>query len=99
MKIFWCLLLCPVLSVACETEYYGSPCFIITKPLVDAVSIYQEGDICTQGLLSDGVCPDYLVGGCAVTAECEINSQAKDNDVFVKKRIAAYQASIAYKHD
>jgi hypothetical protein len=33
-------------------------------------SVYQDGDVCTQSLLSDGVCPDYLLGGCAIRGDC-----------------------------
>lgn len=34
-------------------------------------SVYSEGDKCTKPLLSDGVCPDYLTGGCALRGDCE----------------------------
>ena len=39
-------------------------------------SVYDDynDDKCTQPLLYDGVCPDYLQGGCALTNSCEYQS-------------------------
>ncbi len=68
------MLIFPALGVSCpEALRYGDPC----KPLqidlaAKGMSVYQQGDTCTEFLLSDGVCPDYLQGGCAARGECKL---------------------------
>ncbi|MEI6709020.1 MAG: hypothetical protein WCK96_18005 [Methylococcales bacterium] len=62
MKLLIVLMLCStqVIAVPLKNVWWS----------VNKVSVYQDGDICTQSLLIDGVCPDYLQGGCATRREC-----------------------------
>lgn len=76
------LMLLSSTALACpEALRYADPCNPVTIDLTDkGYSIYQDGDICTQPLLNDGVCPDYLVGGCAVIGECKFILQARNKE-------------------
>ena len=40
---------------------------------------YQDRS-CTQPLLHDGVCPDYLQGGCAQIGECKLIIERREKE-------------------
>lgn len=63
--------------IACpEALRYGSPCFPVDVPNTQGLSVYRDYNDkkCTQSLLNDGVCPDYLVGNCAQRGDCVYDS-------------------------
>jgi hypothetical protein len=69
------LLLVTNTAIACpEAIYYGAPC---KEQLIDKLqpgdSIYLDYNDkrCTQPLLDNDICPDYLQGGCATKGTCE----------------------------
>lgn len=76
-KIATILLLVPALVQACpETIRYGDPCHGYLVPDIygkSVYSVYQDNHDCTVPLLDDGVCPDYLNGGCALRGECSFS--------------------------
>lgn len=84
MKKIIALFFLPVIAVACpETILYGDPCNqLIIDHRTAGLSIYQPDDICTEPLLNDGVCPDYLQGGCAAKGECKLKLEATKHPVL-----------------
>jgi hypothetical protein len=58
-----------------ETLDYGSPCpayRLDYSKRGQALDNEQEEGGCVTGWLSDGVCADYLQGGCAQTLSCDL---------------------------
>lgn len=78
LLVFFLVFYCSASALAATVCPDNKHCFL---DLQSKKSVYQDGDKCTQPLLSDGVCPDYLVGGCAQSGNC----QTQDNEKKLKK--------------
>lgn len=65
----------------CNADRYGDPCPLTVVKYAES----PEDHRCTKPLLYDGVCPDYLVGGCALAGGCDVNIKKHDYSVTSKK--------------
>jgi hypothetical protein len=72
--LFFSLLLQSISVFACPGALrYSDSCHPIIIQDTVGLSVYSDYNDkkCTKPLLYDGVCPDYLVGGCAAIGECD----------------------------